>query len=49
VQDARQIGGARDLDRPLHDGRSDGHERRVEQRLEQAVPLLLLACGQDYR
>ena len=49
MDDARQIGGARDFDRPLHERLRDRHERLVEHRLEQPVPLLLLPGGEDHR
>ena len=49
VDDARQVGEARDLGRPLHDRGRDRHQRRVEQGLHQPVPLLLLPGGDDQR
>ena len=49
AHDARQVFGARDLDRPFDHGLGDRQQRVVEQRLEQAVALLLLARGHDQR
>ena len=39
----------RHLDRPFDERLGHAHERRIEQRLGQAVALLLLAGGQDHR
>ena len=43
MDDARQVGGARDFDRPLHERLRHRHQGLVQHRLEQAVSLLLLA------
>ena len=49
MHDAREVFRPRDVDRPFHERLGHGHQRRIEQRLEQAVPLLLLPGGQDHR
>ena len=49
AHDARQVLQPRHLDRPFHQRLGDRHQRIVEQRLGQAVALLLLAGGQDHR
>ena len=49
AHDARQVLQARHLDRPFHQRLGDRHQRIVEQRLGEAVALLLLAGGQDHR
>ncbi len=48
-QHQRQVLGARHLDRPFDERLRERHERRVEQRLAKAVPLLLLPRGDDDR
>ena len=49
AHDARQVLEPRHLDRPLHQRLGDRHQRVVEQRLGEAVALLLLAGGEDHR
>ena len=49
AQDAGQVLDAADLGGPFHDRLRDRHQRRVEERLGQAVALLLLAGGHDHR
>ena len=49
AHDARQVLQPRHLDRPFHQRLGDRHQRVVEQRLGEAVALLLLAGGQDHR
>ena len=47
--DARQILEPRHLDRPFHQRLGHAHQRAIEQRLHQAMALLLLAGGEDHR
>ena len=49
AHDARQVPEPGDLHRPFHERLRDGHERGVEHRLGEPVPLLLLSRGHDYR
>ena len=49
VDDAGQVFQPRHLGRPFHDRCRDRHQRRVEQRLSQPVPLLLLTGSDNQR
>ena len=49
AHDAGQVLQPGDLDRPFHQRFGHGHQRVIEQRLGQPVPLFLLARGQDHR